>query len=429
MAFWCGGKVVYTQIVMKAKTKNTKVLVLMSGGVDSSVAAALLKKQANSREFKKLTGRPAPKGFRGYDVTGVYLKLWGGKTDAAKTGWEIGDPCWINDKRDAQQVAAKLKIPFFVLDVTREYQKRVMDYFLREYAAGRTPNPDVMCNKEIKFGFVLEKALSLGYDYVATGHYARIICHSESHHDGTRNPIRIIKKKCVGSLADVRDDTMCGYSLLTAEDTNKDQSYFLWTLTQKQLGRILFPIGNYTKPQVRQMAKKFGLPTWQKKDSQGICFLGKVDVADFLKKRLKPKKGTILDTHGNILGTHDGLPLYTIGQRHGMNIQTGNGPYFVVSKNTKTNTLIVAQAKDEKKYFSRELIIGNLNWIAGQKPTNKIIRARIRYRAPLKKVKIIFGKKPNQCRVVFQKPERAAAEGQSIVFYSKNQCLGGGVII
>lgn len=350
----------------------------MSGGVDSSVAAALLQKQ-------------------GYDVTGVYLKLFQSPKNHKSS---LGDPCWINEKRDAQKAAAALGIPFFVLDVTREYEKRVLDYFYREYAAGRTPNPDVMCNKEIKFGFVLQKALELDCNYVATGHYAKKFA--------IRNP-------------QFKNSVITNYELRMAKDKNKDQSYFLWTLTQNQLSRILFPLGDLIKPQVRRLAKKFGLPNWDKKDSQGICFLGKVKVKDFLQQKIKSKKGDIVDLRGRKIGEHQGVWFYTIGQRQGLNIG-GSGPYYVYGKDLKHNRLKVVSEKESKTLDKKQINISPPHWIALPPQKTKKITARARYRAPLVSVKIKTNK------VYFARPVRALTSGQSVVFYQGKQCLGGAMI-
>lgn len=335
--------------------KNKKILALMSGGVDSSTAAALLCEQR-------------------YDVSGVYLKFYAG-----------GEKCWAGEMRDAARVAAKLNIPFQTWDVTKEYKKRVLKDFYSEYAAGRTPNPDVLCNSEIKFGIALEKAMKSGYDFVASGHYARLV-----------------KNK-----------------LLAGVDKNKDQSYFLWRLAQKQLKRLIFPLGGYNKSQVRKMAKKFKLHNAYKKDSQGVCFLGKINLKDFLKRSVKMKSGSIVDVHGNLLGKHDGLAQFTIGQRHGAGIGDGGGPYFVVGKDNKKNTLIVANEKDEKNYRALSCTITKANWFSSKRVG---IKARVRYRGDLYKVDI------NGKIVKFKTPVRAVASGQSIVFYSKDMLIGGGII-
>ncbi|MEK7123297.1 MAG: tRNA 2-thiouridine(34) synthase MnmA [Patescibacteria group bacterium] len=239
-------------MLKKTEKKNKKVFVAMSGGVDSSVAALLLKKE-------------------GYDVVGVFMKNWGEPLGE-------GERCqWERDQKDAREVAAVLKIPFYTFDFEKDYKKKVADYMLAEYKKGRTPNPDVMCNKEIKFGLFLGRALKLGADFVATGHYVKLKSKNE------KGKIKI--------------------QLFQAKDKNKDQSYFLWTLTQKQLKYCLFPIGDYLKPEVREIAKKAWLPTAEKKDSQGVCFVGKFDFAEFLKKKIKPKKGKIIDIDsGEIIG-------------------------------------------------------------------------------------------------------------------------------
>ena len=273
----------------------------MSGGVDSSVAAYLLNK-ATPNNFSKLFGRPTPKGFRGYDVTGVYMKGW------SLTG------CAEEDARDARRVAGALGIPFYVFDFENEFKKAVVDYMISEYAIGRTPNPDVMCNREIKFGLFLKKAPELGADYIATGHYVR-------------------KSEIRNSKSETNSKSQ-NFKLLKAKDKNKDQSYFLWTLTQEQLKYCLFPIGDYIKPQIRALAKKYKLPTAEKPDSQGVCFVGEIDVAEFLKEKLGKNPGPILTLAGEKVGVHDGLSFYTIGQRKGIGSIGGGTPYYVVSKNT-----------------------------------------------------------------------------------------------
>ncbi len=290
----------------------------MSGGVDSSVVALLLKQ-------------------KGYDVVGIYMKGW------SLTG------CAEEDARDARRVAGVLNIPFYIFNFESEFKKEVVDYMVSEYAAGRTPNPDVMCNREIKFGLFLKKALSLGANYIATGHYVRKV----------------------------------GDKFMQAKDGNKDQSYFLWTLTQWQLKYCLFPIGNYTKPQVRMIAKKYCLPTANKPDSQGVCFVGEINVAEFLKEKLGKNLGPILTLTGKRVGTHDGLSFYTIGQRRGIGSTGGGTPYYVVRKDRKKNTLFVAEAEN-KALFARKLMAWDLNWISGKTPKLPLkCLARIRYRQPL----------------------------------------------
>ncbi|TSC72760.1 MAG: tRNA-specific 2-thiouridylase [Parcubacteria group bacterium Gr01-1014_48] len=360
----------------------------MSGGVDSSVAALLL-------------------GRAGYDVHGVYMKEWIPRGVACSAG---------DDRLMAARVAAHLKIPFSVWDVADEYRRLVADYMLKEYRAGRTPNPDVMCNSRIKFGVFLKRALKEGADFVATGHY--------------------IKMQNV-KIKNQNDNTK--YKISKATDKNKDQSYFLWALTQKQLSHSLFPIGYYIKSQVRAIAKKAGLPSWDKKDSQGICFVGKLDFSDFLRAYLPCKKGKIITTDGREIGMHDGAWFYTIGQRHGLTRITnyesrimdkkGNiQPYYVVHKNIKSNVLIVAE-KLAAELYAKELVATDVNWVSGIEPKFPLrCLARIRYRQPLQLCHI-FGHRASEIKVVFSKPQRAVTPGQSVVFYKKDgEMLGGGVI-
>lgn len=347
-----------------------KVFVGLSGGVDSSVSAALLQSQ-------------------GYEVSGVFIKVW--QPDFYECNWK-------EDRLDAMRVCAKLGIPFFTLDLEKEYKKEVVDYMIAEYKAGRTPNPDVMCNKHVKFGGFFDWAMEKGADYVATGHYAK---------------------------------TDKNHNLIAGKDKNKDQSYFLWTLTPKQLSKTIFPVGNIEKPEVRKLAKKFGLPTAEKKDSQGLCFIGKVDMAEFLKHFVNTREGNVLNTQGEVIGTHQGSVLYTIGQRHGFAITKhapNDGRSFVVSKNLKDNTITVSN-KEIKDETTREITISNLNWTTGLAPKlGEKYEARIRYRQPLSECAI--GKIDNKtCVVNFKKSQKAPAPGQSLVLYQGEVCLGGGIIL
>mgnify|MGYP001596107128 CR=1 FL=1 len=384
---------------MKDDKKKT-VFVAMSGGVDSSVAAALLKK-------------------RGFTVIGAHMKCYN------------VDGCAAGDAEDARRVAEQLGIPFYVFDFEDEYKKRVVDYMIDGYKKGITPNPDVMCNKEIKFGLFLEKAVSLGADYIATGHYVRL-----------RNSY--IRKPFV-----LR-------SLYSAKDKNKDQSYFLWTLTQNQLEYCLFPIGEYTKPRVRALAKKFGLLTAAKKDSQGVCFLGQISLEQFLKQYIKKKPGNILNLEGKIVGRHRGVQHYTIGQRRlGIpNMALGEKgthettPHYIVAKDIKKNTITIAPAGD-KSLYQKEIILTNLNFINPfHFPLSAFhILVRVRYRQPLVAATLTSNIKLRISNLVFDKPQAYIASGQSAVFYNARernlparlaeapakragrQMLGGGIIV
>ncbi len=370
---------------MSENKKRKKVFVGMSGGVDSSVAAALLKKQ-------------------GFDVTGVFIKVWEPKISHKGIHVDaVGEPCtWKEDRLDAMRVAAHLDIPFLTLDLEKEYKEEIVDYMVREYKAGRTPNPDVMCNKHIKFGAFFKNAMELGADYVATGHYARL--------------------KQGGGVV----------RMLAGLDKNKDQSYFLWTLGQEQLTKSLFPIGEYEKPKVRKMAEKFGLPTAEKKDSQGLCFIGKLDMKEFLKEFIPEKKGDVINTNGEVVGFHDGVYFYTLGQRHGFTITkkgTDRTPSFVVNKDVNINTITVSNKRSDAELPSgkKEIVLSEINWMSGNQPQeDKEYNARVRYRQELAPCTLSFTE-ANVTKVLFDTPQIADA-GQSIVVYDRDECLGGGVI-
>ena len=359
--------------------KNKRVVLGMSGGVDSSVAAILLKEQ-------------------GYEVIGVFMKNWEEKDDNGNCMAE-------EDYKDVVTVAEQLDIPYYSVNFVKEYWDKVFTYFLDEYKKGRTPNPDVMCNKEIKFKAFLDYAIKLGADYVATGHYARIV-HEEK--DG--------KIKSV---------------MLRGIDDNKDQTYFLCQLSQKQLEKVLFPIGEYTKPQIREIAEKYNLATAKKKDSTGICFIGERDFNEFLSKYLPAKGGNIVNTEGKILGKHNGLMYYTIGQRKGIGIgnsKEGTGePWFVVDKNLETNELIVTQG-DKSVLYSKGLIATDFNFI-NMEDIEFPLECTVKFRYRQSDSKAVIKKLPDEkYEVLFDEPQKAVTPGQIVVAYKDEVCLGGGVI-
>lgn len=353
----------------KAK-KEQLVIVGMSGGVDSSVTAALLKQQ-------------------GYKVVGVFMKNW---------SQNIQGCCNTDiDLADARRVANQLDIPFYVWNFERQYYDRVIKYFFAEYQAGRTPNPDVMCNKEIKFNLFLERALRLGADYVATGHYARNIFKNNSYH------------------------------LLKGIDPSKDQSYFLCTLGQAELQHTLFPIGEYHKAEIRQLAKKFKLATANKKDSQGICFIGKINVREFLQDNIKSKPGNIINIQGQVIGQHPGSVFFTIGQRGGLDIKTGSGPFYVVDKNVKENTVTVSTNPDDSLLWRQEFIIKTLTWTNKKINLPTTAEVSIRYHHPAYPAKLELIDK-NNIKIIFNQPQRAITIGQLAVIYQGDELLGSGII-
>ncbi len=383
------------RILNKHKQANTplkrKVFVGISGGVDSAVAAALLKNQ-------------------GYDVRGVFLReydlsLPGAFADAVECTQE-------GDRQSALAVAAALDIPFEEWDFRKTYQQEVVRSMVREYKAGRTPNPDIMCNSVIKFGLFLNRAVKEGADFVATGHYAKIGC----------------RVKGVGYSS--RKLNAKRYTLDAARDSAKDQTYFLYTLGQEQLKYCLFPIGGYEKAEVRAMAKRFNLPNWNRKDSQGICFIGKLSMKDFLKSAIKPKQGKLIMRDGSVVGTHDGAWYYTIGQRHGIGSRGGSDPLYVVGKDVKKNIVFVDHQEPSSALYAKELVCSDVHWISGKQPKLPFTcLARIRYRQPLQRCTISkFKVTSSKLQVMFRLQQRAMSPGQSIVFYKGRTCLGGGII-
>ena len=375
-----------------------KVFVGLSGGVDSAVSAALLKQQ-------------------GYEVMGVFIRTW--HPEFLECNEE-------EERRDAMRVAAHLDIPFLTFNFEDVYKKEVADYMIAEYKAGRTPNPDVMCNKEVKFGAFFKKAMAMGADYVATGHYARS-CKTNSFQKVTGGgvPFRAKARNGVKELSEKL------FVLKQGIDNSKDQSYFLWTLTQKQLSKIIFPIGNFKKTEVRKLAKKFNLPVAKKKDSQGICFLGAIDLKEFLKHYIKEKKGKVMLEKGEMIGWHNGVVFHTLGERHGFTITKKNPndkPYYVVGKDIKKNILYVSE--DNKISYSNILQnykIKEINWIEKAPKENKNYSCQIRYHGELLPCKIKCATS-DVAQVFLGKPVLAAS-GQSCVIYDQDICLGGGVII
>ncbi len=360
----------------KKRPQHTRVVVGMSGGVDSSVTALLLKEQ-------------------GYDVVGMFMKNWE-ETD------ESGVCTAAIDYEDVQRVCDHIGIPSYSVNFEQEYMDRVFQYFLDEYERGRTPNPDVMCNREIKFKELLQKALEIGADYLATGHYARL-----QEHEGTWN-------------------------LLRAKDATKDQTYFLHTVNQSAFAKTLFPIGHLEKSAVRQIALDAGLATAKKKDSTGICFIGERNFNEFLSHYFPATPGDMRTLSGEYKGLHNGLMYYTIGQRHGLGIGgSGNGePWFVVNKDLEHNVLYVEQGLHNPHLYANGLIATEMHWIAGHFPTDHdtfTCTAKIRYRQPDHSVTVTRVHE-NEYQVIFDIPQRAVTPGQSVVLYSDEVCLGGGII-
>ncbi len=348
-----------------------KVYVAISGGVDSAVSAKLLQDQ-------------------GYDVTGVFMKNWSDEE------FGIKNKCpWEKDLEDTVEICKTLGIEHKTYNFEKEYRKYILENFFDEYKKGNTPNPDVLCNKYIKFDCFLKKAVEDGANYIATGHYS--------------------KTK--------------GGKLFKAKDKNKDQTYFLYRLTKEQLGKSIFPLGGLTKEEVRKMAKEFKLPVAEKKDSQGLCFVGKIDVGDFIKSTLKEKKGDIIDLDKKtVIGEHKGIWFYTIGQRRGIKVGGTQKPYFVAKKDVENNNIYVVQGNNHPELYSKEIFLDKLHLIDTKEIINKEdkLTATIRYRSKDSPINLSFIE--NKVKITFQKAQWAPALGQSLVIFRNNECLGGGFV-
>lgn len=368
----------------------SRVYVGMSGGVDSSLTAALLKEQ-------------------GYDVTGVYMKNWTQDLPGMKCPW-------ADELADAKRVAVQLGIDFKVFDFEAEYKQKVVDYMVQEYSAGRTPNPDIMCNQEVKFKLFLEAALEDGADLIATGHYATVQAgltpplDPEVNSEAAPHPLKAVR----------------GARLLQAKDSNKDQTYFLYRVTESALEKTLFPLGEFTKPEVRQMAEDRGLYTAGKKDSQGICFVGQIGMREFLSQYVDTKAGSIIDQRtGDVLGQHDGAIFYTLGQRHGLDVG-GGLPYYVVGKSMDKNEVYVTTDLNNENLWRKTINLANVHWINGR-PDEASYMIRVRHRAKL--VEASLKQTDNGVELLLKDAERAVTPGQSVVIYDGLICLGGGIVV
>jgi len=408
-------KLVIPLCIIFNKNKMKRVVVGLSGGVDSSVAAYLLQQQ-------------------GYEVIGLFMKNW---HDDSVT---ISNECpWLEDSNDALLVAEKLGIPFQTVDLSEQYKKKIVDYMFREYERGRTPNPDVLCNREIKFDVFMKIAMSLGADFVATGHYCR--------------------------KGEIEKNGIKTYQLLAGADSNKDQSYFLCQLSQEQLAKSLFPIGELTKPEVREIASQMDLVTAEKKDSQGLCFIGKVRLPEFLQQKLQPKEGLIVqidknnpiysnknqefesvEAHlksesqsifyneemGKIVGKHQGAHYFTTGQRKGLNVGGTTEPLFIIATNVETNIIYTGLGSQHPGLFKKGLFIekSEVHWVREDLALNNgqtlEVMARIRYRQPLQKATL--HQLETGMYILFEEPQSAITEGQFVAWYLDDELVGSGVI-
>jgi tRNA-specific 2-thiouridylase len=390
----------------KIKSKKT-VFVGVSGGVDSSVSVALLKDQ-------------------GYNVVGVFIRTWNP---------DFIDCTWRNEKRDAMRVCAYLDIPFLECDAEEAYKNGVADYMIEEYRKGNTPNPDVMCNRMVKFGIFWQFAKAKGADFIATGHYAKVL-HSQGSSQSSLTPFLGVPKN--GTPPPVAFQGP--YEFHKGNDPSKDQSYFLWTLTQEDLSHVLFPIGHLYKTEVRKLAKKYKLPTAVKKDSQGVCFLGPLDMKDFLKHYIESKKGDVLNEKGEVIGSHDGAIFFTLGERHGFTIfknEDNSKPLYVIAKDIDKNTITVSlEVKplgphevgphSKNEFYYSQIKIINTNWISCIPEEDKEYSAQIRYHGEYFNCNIEITDEKT-AKIIFTK-NILVDKGQSIVIYDGDICLGGGIV-
>lgn len=431
----------------RPKSNGKRVLMALSGGIDSAVSAWKLIQD-------------------GYEVEAAFMKNY-----AQTKGLKYDECPWLTDRQDALRVAAFLGIPMHTVNFEKEYEKNVLNYFFKEYSAGRTPNPDVMCNKEIKFKLLYNWAMKNGFDYIATGHYAQIGVSNSRGVQANKSVAKQSKKVPVDNFSNLKmtgetqnrkniasftasstntDTSDAIYTLNRSADDFKDQTYFIYNITTPQLQHILFPIGSMKKSEVRELAKKINLPNAEKRESMGLCFVGKIRLKEFLDQKLKPKSGAIVTTSGKKIGEHEGLAYYTIGQRQGVRVGA-DGPWFVVRKDLKKNELVVINNPKDKLLQVKEIEIHSVNWITppnfakGDSPAKSKsikfkpvkLKARFRHQGELQPITVELipsnskkgADKDSHYKVTFSKPQLAIASGQSLVMYDGKVCVGGGVIV
>lgn len=407
----------------KSKFPKKRVLIALSGGIDSAVSAYKLIQQ-------------------GYIVEAAFMKNW-----STTNGLKYDECPWLIDRQDALRVAAFLGIPMHTLNFEKEYEKNVMGYFFKEYSAGRTPNPDVMCNKEIKFKMLYNWAMKHGFDYMATGHYAQVAPVKPSKASskvraGSVAQLKSDKKAASGTTQKNNNKTGETFNLIRSSDDFKDQTYFIYNISQSQLPHLLFPIGSMKKSAVKALAKKIKLPNATKKESMGLCFVGQIRLKDFLEQKLKPKRGAIVKINAQgkeeKIGEHEGLSYYTVGQRQGIRVGQ-NGPWFVVRKDLAHNRLVVTNNPNDPALETKQIEIHSVNWITEPAELNKAkaepvkLLGRYRHQGSLEKLTVtkIVDKRGmrGHYKIEFAKPQKAIASGQSLVLYDGKICVGGGVIV